>query len=363
MVNIAILGYGNVGCGVAELIGRNADRIRNAAARPIQVKYILDIRNFPDSPFADRMVKDFGVIERDPDIQIVVECIGGVKAAREFTQRALLAGKSVVTSNKELVAEHGDEFLRLAREGNLNYLFEASVGGGIPIIRPISQCLAANRITEICGILNGTSNFILTAMRRAGSSFDTALAEARRLGYAELNPVDDINGMDVCRKICILASLAFGRHIYPRLVSAEGMDGITAADLSFAEENGLRIKLLGRAALLPDGKLAILAAPHLVPLSHPLSTVDGVYNGILVRGDAIGDVMFTGQGAGSLPTASAVTADVIDAAKHFHSRKYMDWEPCEEGFVTSADRLPCRWYTRPDGSRRFRILIDGEATT
>ena len=362
MVNVAILGYGVVGSGVAELIGQNALKIDAAAAVPIRVKYILDIRDFPGSPFAGCFVKDFAAIENDPDVQVVVECIGGMKFAYDFTRRALLAGKHVVTSNKELVAERGDELLALTEEKNLSYLFEASVGGGIPVIRPLSRCLAANRITEICGILNGTSNYVLTAMRRGRTSFDDALAQARALGYAESDPTDDIEGHDACRKICILASLAFGKHIYPRQVHTEGISRITGEDMDYAAAHGYRIKLLGRAALMEDGRPAILVTPHMVPLENPLAMVEGVFNGIMARGNAVGDVMFYGRGAGKLPTASAVVADIIDIANHFDARKRRPWGAHEESFAADFSSLQSEWYTRPGGGLRIRILPSGEAS-
>ena len=232
MVNVAILGFGVVGSGVAEVLDTNERHIEGKVDDLIRLKYILDVRDFPDSPFAGKVVHDFSVIEQDPEVSIVVETIGGAKAALDFTRRALQAGKSVITSNKELVAEHGCELLRLAQEKGVSYLFEASVGGGIPIIRPLNQCLAANEIEEITGILNGTTNYILTRMIRAGLSFDEALREAQANGYAEQDPTADIEGHDACRKICILASLAFGRHIYPRQVPTEGITGVTLADVA-----------------------------------------------------------------------------------------------------------------------------------
>ena len=255
MVNVAVLGFGVVGSGVAEVLSLNGACIDRKAGGPIRLKYILDVRDFPDSPFGDRVVHDFSVIESDPEVSVVVETIGGAKAALDFTRRALRAGKSVVTSNKELVAEHGQELLELAREKGVSYLFEASVGGGIPIIRPLNQCLAANEIEEITGILNGTTNYILTRMIRAGLSFDAALKEAQRNGYAEQDPTADVEGHDACRKICILASLAFGRHIYPRQVPAQGITAVTLDDVAWAASCGKKIKLLGRAIRQGDGRV------------------------------------------------------------------------------------------------------------
>lgn len=354
MVQVAILGFGVVGSGVAEVLATNESQIERKTDDLVRLKYILDVRDFPESPFADKIVHDFSIIENDPDVSIVVETIGGTRAALEFTRRALLAGKSVVTSNKELVAEHGCELLKLAAEQGVSYLFEASVGGGIPIIRPLNQCLAANEIEEITGILNGTTNYILTRMIRAGLSFDVALKEAQQNGYAEQDPTADIEGYDACRKICILASLAFGRHVYPRQVPTEGITGVTLADIAYAESCGRKIKLLGRAIRQTDGRVCAYVAPHLVSEENPLSGVEDVFNAIAVRGNAIGDVMFYGRGAGKLPTASAVVADVIDAARHRDAKKRMVWEEGGDDVTTSPDSLKSSWYLRGQGlSARF----------
>lgn len=346
MVNVAILGFGTVGSGVAEVIHKNGNHISEKVANQVNLKYILDIRDFPDSIFADKVIHDFNIIEQDPEVDVVVETIGGATIALEYTRRALKAGKSVVTSNKELVATHGYELLQLAKENKVSYLFEASVGGGIPIIRPISQCLAANELTEIAGILNGTTNYILTRMIRAGLPFEDALKEAQEKGYAERDPSADIEGADACRKICILSSLAFGRHIYPDQVPTEGITHITLSDVDFARSGGMKIKLLGRAIRREDDKVCAYVAPHLVPDESPLANVEDVFNAISVKGDAIGDVMFYGRGAGKLPTASAVVADVIDAAKHLKSKKYITWEEGGPDTVYSIDEVKSRWYVR-----------------
>ena len=350
MVNVAILGFGVVGSGVAEVLAVNEAHIGQKAGGPIRLKYILDVRDFPDSPFGDRVVHDFSVIENDPEVSVVVETIGGAKAALDFTRRALQAGKSVVTSNKELVAEHGQELLELAREKGVSYLFEASVGGGIPIIRPLNQCLAANEVEEICGILNGTTNYILTRMIRAGLSFDAALKEAQQNGYAEQDPTADIEGHDACRKICILAALAFGRHIYPRQVPTEGITGVTLADVAYADACGKKIKLLGRAIRQSDGKVCAYVAPHLVDGENPLAGVEDVFNAIAVRGNAVGDVMFYGRGAGKLPTASAVVADVMDAARGLDEKKRMFWAKGGEDVTASPEGLESAWYVRAEGT-------------
>ena len=349
MVNVAILGFGVVGSGVAEVLATNGPHIDQKVDDLIRLKYILDVRDFPDSPFAGKVVHDFSVIENDPEVSIVVETIGGAKAALDFTRRALRAGKSVVTSNKELVAEHGCELLTLAAEQGVSYLFEASVGGGIPILRPLNQCLAANEIEEITGILNGTTNYILTRMIRGGLSFDAALKEAQANGYAEQDPTADIEGHDACRKICILASLAFGRHIYPRQVPAEGITGVTLSDVAWAESCGKKLKLLGRAIRQADGRVCAYVSPHLVDVENPLAGVEDVFNAIAVKGNAIGDVMFYGRGAGKLPTASAVVADVIDAAKHRDEKKRVFWAEGGEDTTVSPDGLASAWYVRGSG--------------
>ena len=359
MVNVAILGFGVVGSGVAEVLATNGSHIDKKVDDLIRLKYILDVRDFPDSPFADKVIHDFSIIENDPEVNIVVETIGGAKVALDFTRRALAAGKSVVTSNKELVAEHGCELLKLAQEKGVSYLFEASVGGGIPIIRPLNQCLAANEIEEICGILNGTTNYILTRMIRAGLSFEAALKEAQQNGYAEQDPTADIEGHDACRKICILSSLAFGRHVYPSQVPTEGITGVSLADVAYADACGKKIKLLGRAIHQDDGKVCAYVAPHLVDVEDPLAGVEDVFNAIAVKGNAIGDVMFYGRGAGKLPTASAVVADVMDAARHIRSRKRIEWGPGGDEVVVGPEKLSFRWYVRAQGTAEDARAVPG----
>ena len=342
---VAILGFGVVGSGVAEVIEKNSDKITQNASQEIRVKYIVDVRDFPDSPYADKLIKDFSIVENDPEVKVVVETIGGAGVAYDFTVRSLTAGKSVVTSNKELVATFGYELLSLAQEKGVNYLFEASVGGGIPIIRPLSQCLAANNIFEIYGILNGTTNYVLTEMIKKGLSLEEALGDAQKKGYAEANPAADIEGTDACRKICILSSLSFGNHIYPVHVKTEGILGVTLADVAFSGLIGYKIKLLGRA-VCDNGMVAAYVAPHLVSGENMLAGVEGVMNGIVVRGNAIGDVMFYGAGAGKLPTASAVVADVIDSVKHINSRKLISWDNEDLSVIADPDSLRSGWYIR-----------------
>lgn len=360
MINVAVMGHGTVGSGVVEVLMGHEASIAKNVNDVINVKYILDLRDLPEH-LADKHVKDFSVIENDPEVDIVVETMGGVGAALEFTRRALRAGKSVVTSNKEVVAAHGYELTRLAQEKGVCYLFEASVGGGIPIIRPLSQCLAANDILELRGILNGTTNYILTRMIRAGLSFEEALAEAQALGYAERDPSADVLGHDACRKICILSDIAFGRHIAPEQVPAEGITGITLGDVDYAAAAGKKIKLLGRAIRQEDGRVCALVAPHLVDESNPLSGVEDVFNAIAVRGDAVGDVMFYGRGAGKLPTASAVVADVIDIANHQGHRKAVSWAAGGDDVVCSAEDLKSIWYVRAMASENALQSALGDA--
>lgn len=316
MINIAILGYGVVGSGVAEVLTESAALIEARTGSALGLKYILDIRSFPDSAFAELFVPDFAAIENDPDVSIVVEAIGGAKIAYEFTKRALCAGKHVVTSNKELVAEHGAELLALARANHAYYLFEASVGGGIPLIHPLAQCMTANRITDVVGILNGTSNYILTRMAQNGFTFDEALREAQKMGYAEADPTDDVLGHDCSRKICILASLIFGRHVYPNRSQTEGIDCIKPLYFEEAAKAGYAIKLLGRAhSCQKGGAPLVYTAPHLVPAGHPLFNVSDVFNGVLLSGDIVGDVLLYGRGAGKRPTASAILSDILDCVR------------------------------------------------
>jgi homoserine dehydrogenase len=362
MFDIAILGFGTVGSGVMEVIEKNADMVSQNAAQEVRVKYIVDVRDFTGSLYEKLIIKDFAVVENDPDVKVVVETIGGVGVAYDFTRRSLLKGKSVVTSNKELVARHGYELTQIAKEKGANYLFEASVGGGIPIIRPITQCLAANRINEIYGILNGTTNYILTAMVKNNAAFEDALREAQAKGYAEANPDADIKGHDVCRKICILSALCFGRHIYPDHVPTEGIEHVTRSDIQNAEKIGYTIKLLGRAIHMDDDMIAVYVAPHLVSGDNLVSSVEGVMNGIVVRGNAIGDVMFYGAGAGKLPTASAVVADIIDAAKHINARKWLSWADGNPDLMYDTDLLENRWYARTSSDLETVRRVVGDIT-
>jgi homoserine dehydrogenase len=332
---VAVMGYGTVGSGVVEVLTKNHDSIvKKSLHDDIAVKYILDCRDFSAHLDSKKFIKDFNTILEDPEIDVVVETMGGIDPAFDFSLACLKKGKSVVTSNKELVAAKGLELLNAARENNANFLFEASVGGGIPIIRPISQCLAANEIEEICGILNGTTNFILSKMIKDNLSFDQSLKLAQENGYAEKDPTDDIDGHDAARKICILASLCFGNHVYPEHVYTEGITNITLADIDYASSFGSVIKLIAVAKKCSGGKIYTIVSPAIVNNASQLSGVDDVFNAVLVKGNATGDVVFYGKGAGKMPTASAVVADVIDCSNHLIHRKDFGWDASSENYVT-----------------------------
>jgi len=342
MINVALLGFGVVGNGTAEVLTENRTQIEKYVGQPVNLKYILDIRDFPDSPFASLIVHDFDVILNDPEVQIVAEMIGGATFAYEYTKKALAAGKSVVTSNKELVAKHGSELLELASANGARYLFEASVGGGIPIIRPMINDLAANGIVSVSGILNGTTNYILTRMSAEGLAYADILKDAQKLGYAEANPAADVEGKDAARKIVILASLAYGKAVDPDSISAEGITEITLDDIATAESFGCAIKLIGHTELV-GGKILAMVSPRFVPGDSPLYGVSDVYNGILVEGNMLGKAMFYGRGAGKLPTASAVTADITDIAANLGRESHkISWSPAEECDIADIADYACR---------------------
>ena len=315
MVNIAVLGYGTVGSGVVELFDINKEIIEKRVNDEINVKYILDIKDFKGDKFENKIIKDFDVILNDKDVNIVAEVIGGATIAYEYTKKLLEAGKSVVTSNKELVALKGEELLKIANKNNVKYLFEASVGGGIPVIYPMKECLKANNINEIIGIMNGTTNYILTKMIEDKVSFKEALENAQKLGYAEANPDADIKGIDACRKICILSSLAYGINIDPNKIDVEGIENITLDQIEKASNLGYVIKLIGYSKKTSEEKISIFVAPCAIKKTHPLANVNDVYNAILVNGNMVGNVMFYGKGAGKFPTASAVCSDILECLK------------------------------------------------
>lgn len=326
MIKIAVMGYGTIGSGVVKVIETNQESICKKIGGGIEVKYILDVRDFKGSPVQDKIVHDYKVIADDPEVDIVVETMGGVEPAYTFVKSMLLAGKSVTTSNKALVAVHGAELIAAAKEKNVNFMFEASVGGGIPIIRALNSCLTADRIEEISGIMNGTTNYMLTKMTQDGCDFAEVLKEAQEKGYAEKDPTADIEGHDAGRKIAILTSLIAGRQADFEDVHTEGISKITAADISYAAKMGRVIKLLATSRQAGDA-YTVIVAPFLLPKEHPLHNVNGVFNAIFVKGNMLGDAMFYGSGAGSLPTASAVVADVVELAKHIGRHIELEWKP------------------------------------
>ena len=352
MVKAAILGYGTVGSGVAEVLSCNQELIAKRAGNPIEVKYILDLRDFPGDPNETKVVHDIEVILQDPEISIVCETMGGNEPAYTFSKRALEAGKSVCTSNKELVANHGAELLRLAQENGCNYFFEASVGGGIPIIRPINNCLTAERIVEVSGILNGTTNYILTKMEQEGMLFEEALGQAQALGYAERNPEADVEGYDACRKIAILTAVATGKEVNYEEIPTQGITKITSMDSSYAAHMGAAIKLFG-TSVNKDGKIYLEVAPVLVDAKDPLYAVTDVFNGILVVGNMLGVSMFYGSGAGKLPTASAVVGDMISAVRFGDEPEKIGWSS-EKLEVHPAAELSRKYFARFEGSERAK---------
>ena len=343
-MKIAILGFGVVGSGTYDIIQENKETISKKAGEEISVKYIVDIRDFTGTPYENLVVNDFSIVENDPEVDVVVEVIGGTGVSLEFTKRALNAGKHVVTSNKELVATHGTELLKIANEKGLNYLFEASVGGGIPVIRPLVQCLSANEILGITGIVNGTTNYILSQMINNNTSFEDALKDAQAKGYAEQNPTADICGIDAQRKICILTNLAYGKEVNPDDVLAEGITEITLDDVYYANKGNKVIKLLARTEN-QNGQIFTFVAPHLVDKTNMLSLVEDVFNAVMIRGNMVDETLFYGQGAGKLPTASAVVADVIDACKHKTSRRYIDWVNTGK-YIADMEDFSCKYFVK-----------------
>ena len=354
-MNVAILGFGVVGSGVAEVISQNAEHIKENSNVSLKVTKILDIRDFPESEFAPLLTKSFDDILNDDSIDIVCETMGGVTPAFDFVSACLKKGKHVVSSNKELVATRGFELLETARENNVNFLFEASVGGGIPIIRPLSRCLAGNNVNEVAGILNGTSNFILTKMIVDGMSFSDALKLAQDKGYAEKDPTADVEGLDAMRKICILASLCFGTHVYPKGIYTEGISKVTLEDVAYAESYDSVIKLIARAKKLSENKITVMVTPCFVKNSSMLSGVSGVFNACLVRGDMTGDVLMYGKGAGKLATASAVVGDVIDCASNNKERKFFGWADEKPDFVASYLENETAFYVRATDAGKAEI--------
>ena len=352
MMYAAIMGYGTIGTGVAEILETSREKIAGSAGQEICLKYVLDLREFPDSPVADRIVHDFEIIEEDEQVRLVVETMGGLNPAYPFVKACLSAGKHVVTSNKALVAAHGTELLQIARDKGVNFFFEASVGGGIPIIRTLYRCLTGERIQEITGILNGTTNYILTKMDQEGASFEQALKEAQELGYAERNPEADVEGHDTCRKIAILTAMATGKEVNYEDINTEGITGkgitgITEMDFRYAREIGTSVKLLGTSRIV-DGKVHARVAPMMISKENPLYGVSGVYNGILVKSDRLGVSMYYGSGAGKLPTASAVVADLIEAAQNENNNVSIGWG-AERQEIADSKISECRYFVRIAG--------------
>ena len=349
-MKIAVLGYGTIGSGVVEVLNINAGKIARRSGEKVEVKYVLDLREFPGDPVQDILVHDYSVIAEDDEIGVIVETMGGTKPAYDFVKTALLSGKSVCTSNKELVAAHGAELIQIAKEKNVNFFFEASVGGGIPIILPINQCITADEIQEINGILNGTTNFILTKMAEDGADFGDVLKEAQELGYAEKDPTADVEGYDACRKIAILTSLAYGKQVDYEDIYTEGITKITAADFKYAEKMNAAIKIFGTSKKIGD-RVYAMVAPQVVGHDHPLYSVNGVFNAISVTGNMLGDVMFYGAGAGKLPTASAVVADVVAAVKHQGEHVPITWSS-DKLDITPLDEMENRFFVRVGGEER-----------
>lgn len=359
MIQIAVLGYGTVGSGVVEVIETNKTDINKKAAEVLAVKYILDLRDFPGDPYESKVVHDYNMILNDPEVKIICETMGGTKPAYEFTKQALLLGKSVCTSNKELVAAHGPELIKIAKENHCNYLFEASVGGGIPIIRPLNYSLTAEHIDSITGILNGTTNYILTKMDREGADFEDVLKEAQEKGYAERNPEADVEGYDACRKIAILSSLMSGKNVSYEDIYTEGITKISSADFKYAKQMNKSIKLLALSRDTQDGFFAMVA-PFLISREHPLYSVNDVFNAVYVHGNMLGDSMYYGRGAGKLPTASAVVSDVVDCARHQGKTIMCFWdeEKVEVADVTSARR---KFFVRISADKREAAMAAFDA--
>ena len=351
MVNIAVLGYGTVGSGVVEVINTNHEIINKRAGEEINIKYVLDLRDFPGDPVQQILTHDFNDILNDDEVKVVVEVMGGINPAYTFVKQCLAAGKSVATSNKELVASHGPELLAIAKENNVNFLFEASVGGGIPIIRPLNTSITADEVTEITGILNGTTNYILTKMDQEGASYDEVLKQAQDLGYAERNPEADVEGGDACRKIAILTSIVYGKHLDYTKIHTEGITKISTEDFKYADALGVSIKLVGTTKKEND-TLYSFVAPMMLDEDHPLSGIHDVFNGIFVHGNVVDDIMFYGRGAGKLPTASAVVSDVVDEVKHMGKNIMASWD---------AEALPIGDFR--DAVNRFFVRVSAETIT
>jgi len=360
MIKIAIMGYGTVGSGVVEVLNTNRESIAKRAGETIGVKYVLDLRDFEGDPIQDKIVHDYNIIVNDPEVKVVVETMGGVEPAYTFVKAMIMAGKHVATSNKNLVAEKGAELIALAKEKNVNFLFEASVGGGIPIIRPLNSCLTADEIEEITGILNGTTNYMLTQMATNGSEFDDVLKDAQAKGYAEKDPSADIEGYDACRKIAILTSLVCGQQVDFTDIHTEGITKISATDIKYAKAMGRAIKLLASSKKVGDGYVAMVS-PYMIDATHPLYPVNGVFNAIFVHGNVLGDAMFYGSGAGKLPTASAVVSDIVDIVKHLNRNIWVEWSG-EKKELLDYTKSTNKYFVRTTASKEKIKELFGDVT-
>ena len=355
MAKIAVLGYGTVGSGVYEVLRTNREVIAQRAGEELEVKYVLDLRDFPGDPVQEVITHDFEEIVNDEEVQIVVEVMGGIEPAYTFVKRSLLAGKNVATSNKALVAKHGAELIRVAKEQNVNFFYEASVGGGIPILRSLYESLTGDVIEEIVGILNGTTNYMMTKMFYEGAGYDEVLKEAQDNGFAERNPEADVEGYDACRKIAILSSLMMGKNVDSDKIYTEGITGITKADFEYAKAAGMTIKLIATSEALEDGSVLAFVAPAMLSGEHPLAVVNDVYNGVFITGNMLGDVMFYGRGAGKLPTASAVVSDVVDCARHIGRCSIVCLWDREEAAVADVEEAESRFFIRAKADARKEV--------
>ncbi len=353
MVKIAVIGFGNIGGGLVELVERNKQFIKKDTGKEVEIKYIVDIRDFSGHPLKKKIIKDFNIVLNDPEVSVVAEMIGGSHPAFDFSLAALKAGKHVITSNKEVVANFGEILLQAADDNNVSYLFEASVGGAIPIIRPMRESVSSDNIIFISGILNGTTNYMLTSMLKNGKTFDQSLAKARELGYAEANPSADVDGIDTCRKICILSALSYGKIYNSESVYTEGIRNISKRDTNDAEKLGVVIKLIGRTEKTEDGKVFIMVSPRMITESSPLFHVNDVFNGILISCEALGDLMFYGKGAGRIPTAGAVLADIIEVIKHIDTKQLppSKWERADDSTLADYKSIPMVFYCRVKGDK------------
>lgn len=355
MIKIAVLGYGTVGSGVVEVIQTNGALINQRIGDDLEIKYVLDLREFPGTPVEHLITHDFEEIVNDEEVKIVVEVMGGIEPAYTFVKKSLLAGKSVATSNKALVAKHGAELLTIAKEKNINFLYEASVGGGIPIIRPLASSLTGDEIEEITGILNGTTNYMMSKMYNENADYDAVLKEAQACGYAERDPSADVEGHDACRKIAILSSIISGKTVDFEDIYTEGITEVTLEDIQYAKALDMKIKLLASCKRSGE-KLCAIVAPHFVSKEHPLYNIEGVFNAIFVKGNMLGDSMFYGSGAGKLPTASAVVGDIVEAAKNPNRSMMATWD-AEKLELEEKSETKKKFFVRVKGAEELQTEL------